>query len=170
MLPNAFAIMKASQRRLQLGDNGLLFPEVVKSARDRLYNGLVGLMKDIHVSWNDPLAFGVPFLKRLRDTLWYIDEHHDTIAEKAPKIPVLFAKFTGYNCSESHKHRKRSRENLSRSELCTLTLALQDNLQASWFKKDSYKVLREATKKLTSSVCMRHICKRKTNIRSCIMK
>ena len=29
-LPNAFAIMAASQRRLQLGDNGLPFPVVVK--------------------------------------------------------------------------------------------------------------------------------------------
>ena len=113
---------------------------------------LLGLMKDIHVSWNDPLAFGVPFLKRLRDTLSYIDGHHDTIAEKAPKMSVLFAKFTGYNCPESHKHRKRSKENLSRSELCILTLALQDNLQISSFKKDSYKVLREAIEKLTSSL------------------
>ena len=29
-LPNAFSIMAASQRRLQLGDNGLPFPEKVK--------------------------------------------------------------------------------------------------------------------------------------------
>jgi len=43
LLPNAFAIMKASQRCLQLGDKGLPFPEVVKSARDRLYNDLLGI-------------------------------------------------------------------------------------------------------------------------------
>ena len=36
LLPIAFAIMKASQRRLQLGDNGLPFPEVVKDGRDRM--------------------------------------------------------------------------------------------------------------------------------------
>ena len=40
LLPNAFAIVKASQRRLQLGDNGLPFPEVVKSAWNTVLSAL----------------------------------------------------------------------------------------------------------------------------------
>ena len=60
LLANAFAVMNASQRRLQIGDNGLPFPEAVKDGRDRLYNDLLGLMRDMGVSWNTPLAYGVP--------------------------------------------------------------------------------------------------------------
>lgn len=42
-LPNAFAIMTASQRRLQMGDNGLHFSkQVVRDSRDRLYNDFTG--------------------------------------------------------------------------------------------------------------------------------
>ena len=152
LLANAFAVMNASQRRLQIGDNGLPFPEAVKDGRDRLYNDLLGLMRDMGVSWNTPLAYGVPFLKRLRDSLWYIDGHHDTITEKAPKMPEVFARFTGYNRPEAHKHRKRARGNLSRSELRTHALALQDSLQASWFQKDHMKVLKEVTEGLVSTL------------------
>ena len=58
----------------------------------------------------------------------------------------------GYNRPEAHKHRKRVRENLSRTELYTHVLALRDKLQASWFKKESYKELKEAVTGLMSSI------------------
>ena len=80
--------MAASQRRLQLGDNGLPFPEKVKDGRDRLYNDLINLMREMGVKWSDPGVFGVAFLKNLRDVLWYIDGHHDTIAAKGPPGPT----------------------------------------------------------------------------------
>ena len=115
---NAFAVMAAAQRRQQLGDNGLPFPQPVRDGRDRMYNNLIDLMREMGIKWSDPMVYGVPFLQALRDALWYVYGHHDTIAEKAPKIPELFAKrFVGYNCPESHKHRKRAKGNLSRSEL-----------------------------------------------------
>ena len=144
MLPNAFSIMMASQRRLQLGDNGLPFPKVVKDSRDRLYNDLITLLRGMGISWNDPLSNGVPLLQCLQKVLWYIDGHQDTMAEKVPKIPDVFSQFTGYNCPTAHKHRKRLIGNLSRSELREHALALQDKLQSSWFKKDSFSSLKEA--------------------------
>lgn len=97
-LPNAFSIMAASQRRLQLGDNGLPFPEKVKDDQDHLYNDLIGLMREMGVKWSDPDVFGAVFLKQLRDVLWYIDGHHDTIFAKVPEVRKVFVKFTGYNC------------------------------------------------------------------------
>jgi hypothetical protein len=150
--PNAFSIMAASQRRLQLGDNGLPFPEKVKDGRDRLYNDLISLMREMGVKWSDPGVFGVAFLKNLRDVLWYIDGHHDTIAAKVHPVPQVFAKFNGYNCPQAHKHRKRTKGNLSCSEISQHSLVLQDNLQASWFKKDCYKALRDATEDLMGSL------------------
>ena len=66
-LPNAFVIMAASQRRLQLGDTGLPFAAEVKDGRDRMYNDLLGLMREMGVKWSDPRVFGATFLKNLRD-------------------------------------------------------------------------------------------------------
>lgn len=59
--------------------------------------------------------------------------------KKAPKVPEIFFRFTGYNCPEKHKHRKRRMNNLiSGYEIFAYSLALQGNLQASWFKKVAY--------------------------------
>ena len=96
--------------------------------------------------------FGATFLKNLRDVLWCIDDHHDTIAAKVPAVPKVFAKFNGYNCPQTHKHRKRTKGNLSCSEISRLALVLQDNLQASWFKKECYSALREATEGLMGTL------------------
>ena len=88
--PNAFSIMIAAQRRVQLGDNGLPYPKVVKDNRDRLYNDGICLMQEMGVRWTDPQRYGVPFLENLSNALWYIDGHHNTINEKAPKDPEIF--------------------------------------------------------------------------------
>ena len=45
--PNAFSIMIVAQRRVQLGDNGLPNPKVVRDSRDHLYNDSIGLMREI---------------------------------------------------------------------------------------------------------------------------
>ena len=104
------------------------------------------------MKWSDPGVFGVAFLKNLRDVLWYIDGHHDTIAAKVHPVPQVFAKFNGYNCPQVHKHRKCTKGNLTCSEISRHSLVLQDNLQASWFKKDCYKALRDATEDLMGSL------------------
>ena len=152
LVPNAFAVMTAAQRRLQVGDNGLPFPEQVKDGRDRMYNDLLCLMREMGISWNAPTVYGTPFLKKLRDCLWYVDGRHDRIAEKALKFPELFARFTGYNCPEAHKHRKRGRGNLSMTQLRTHSLTLQECLQSSWFKKEHFKGLKEATESIVCSL------------------
>ena len=152
LVSNAFAVMNAAQRRLQVGDNGLPFPKPVKDGRDRMYNDLLGLMREMGISWKAPTVYGTQFLKKLRDCLWYIDGHHDTISEKAPKLPELFTRFTGYNRPEVHKHRKRERGNLSQTQLRTHSLTLQECLQSSWFRKDQFKGLKEAIEGIVCSL------------------
>ena len=149
---NTFAFMLAAQRQVQQGDNGVPLTIQVKTSKDRLYNDIVKLMKELGVKWFDPNLYAVPFLKKLCDSLWYIDSHHQTIAERAPKIPTLFSTFSGYNCPERHKHRKRALENLRASELLSYLLSLEDVLQASWFQKESFAALREATEGLMVSL------------------
>jgi len=92
---NAFQVMMAAQRKKQLGDNELPFVVVVKNNKDRMYNDLISLMKELGIKWNDPEAYGEPFLRKLCDVLWYLEGHHHTIAEHSPS---LFSNFPGYNC------------------------------------------------------------------------
>ena len=62
---NAFQVLMAVQQNKQLGDNGLPFAVNVKTNKDRLYNDLISLMKEEGTKWNDPKAYGEPFLKSL---------------------------------------------------------------------------------------------------------
>ena len=105
--PNAFSLMAIAQRQLQNADNGVPFTISVRTSKDKLFNDLVRLMKELGVKWLDPNAFVTPFLK-LCEILWYLDSHHSTLSEHAPKVPTLFSRFNGYNCPEKHKHRKRA--------------------------------------------------------------
>ena len=150
--PNAFQVMFMAQRQLQQGDNGVPFGIPVKTNKDRMFNDLVHLMKELGVRWTNPNAYAIPFLKKLCDVLWYIDGHHNTIGERGCKVPTMFAKFSGYNCPEKHKHRKRELENLRSSELRSHSLSLQDLLQASWFQRECFKQLKQATEDLMMSL------------------
>ena len=109
-------------------------------------------MKEMGISWNAPSIYGVPFMKKLHDCLWYIDGHRDTISEKAPKLPQRFTQFSGYNCPKAHKHQKRTKGNLSMAQLRTHSLALQDCLQSSWFRKEQFKELKEAVEGVVATL------------------
>lgn len=78
---NAFSVLITAQRQIQRGDNGVPLTIQVKTNKDRLYNDLIQLMKELGVKWNDPNAYAVPFPKKLCVILWYIHGHHETIAE-----------------------------------------------------------------------------------------
>ena len=80
---NAFEIMKNAQKSLQVANDGLPFPEKVRDRKDRLFNDLIILLREMNVRWSDPGAHGTPFLKILCEVLWYIVGHHDTIGEKS---------------------------------------------------------------------------------------
>ena len=61
---NAFAIMFADQKQIQQGDYGVPLTIPVKMSKDRLYNDLVHLMKELGVKWINPNAYGALFLKK----------------------------------------------------------------------------------------------------------
>ena len=63
--PNAVDILMNSQRRMQLADNGLLFAVAVKNGKDRLFNEILNMLREMNVKWSDPNSYGVPFLKKL---------------------------------------------------------------------------------------------------------
>lgn len=98
-LRNAFTVLMDSQRQLQHGNNGLPFSRTVRDGRDRMYNDLITFLRELGVKWSDPEVNGVPLLKCLTKTLWYIDGHHNTIAEKL--LVHEFGRFNGYILSYS---------------------------------------------------------------------
>ena len=60
MLPNAFTVMMAAQQRLQHGDGGLPFQRPVKDARDRMFNDLIDLLREMGIQWKDPIPDPIP--------------------------------------------------------------------------------------------------------------
>ena len=68
------------------------------------------------------------------------------------KIPEVFSRFNNYNCPEKHKHRKRSKGNLSSSVLSMHSAALCDYLQSSWMKKEQFKGLFDVVQGLVASL------------------
>ena len=78
------------------------------------------------------------FLNKLVETLWYIDGHAKSIErESSRKVPDVFLKFSGYNCPEASKHRKRAITNLSEGKLSSLALSLKDIFHCMKFVDDS---------------------------------
>ena len=65
-----------------------------------LFNAIVNMLREMNVKWNEPNSYGVRFLKKVCDVLWYTDSYHDTINEKAI-IPDVFSRFQGYNCTRA---------------------------------------------------------------------
>ncbi len=65
----------------------------------------------------------------------------------------MFRCFQGYNCPEASKHRKRTKDNLKREELCSYSLFLQEAIHVSWMQKESFKEFRSSIESLRDSLC-----------------
>ena len=105
------------------------------------------------MKWSNPGVFGVAFLKILRGILWYIDGHHDTIGTKVPLIPAVYVcQIQWIQLPTDTQISQTYKGNLSCSEISRHALVLQDNFQASCFKKDCYKALRDTTEGLMGSL------------------
>ena len=80
--------------------------------------------------------------------LWYIDGHHGMIGENAPMIPSLFLVSMVIIAFSYISTAKQHETILSYSELSSCSLTLQDISQVSWFQKNSFKTLKNATKEM----------------------
>ena len=116
----------------------------MKTNKDRLYNDLIQLM-ELGVKWNDPNAYAVPFLKKLCEILWYIDGTTRPLLNEYQKYrhysPDMLGTIALISISTVKEHWK-----IYVHPKCMLTL--QDMLQASWFQKESFTRLKEATEGL----------------------
>ena len=62
------------------------------------------------------------FVSVLRNCLWTIDGHQDTITARFCPVPSTFESFYGYNLPEKSKHAKRKLYNLCSQSLSRLQL------------------------------------------------
>jgi len=79
-------------------------------------------------------------VKIMTDTIWYLDPHVDTIAQRFSAFPLNFKKFLKYNKPEIHKHAPKSIVN---SELIQQTLHLETFLEQPWLSMDKYSQLKQ---------------------------
>ena len=138
MTRNAFEVLLASQQSL----HGKQLPDPVqeRNRKDKLYNDLSHLLgsKKLKLQSSEIHSFGERLVKALRDTLWYVDGHHEAFS-RSTALPSVFKTFKDYNnCPEKTKHRKRERQNLSCDQLRHLASELLTLLQANPWERESW--------------------------------
>ena len=115
-----------------------------RTNKDKLFNELVLLFGSRNWKWCDGgNTHGKRFISSLRDALWYVDGHHQTLEARSCAIPVPFNTFTGYNTPEKSKHRKRQAGNLSADVLMNHVQVLKEFLITSWMQQQRWNELRE---------------------------
>ena len=100
---NAFDIMMDSAR--MLGSQTLPNTVNEKNRKDKHYNDLLAMLhsKELKMKSKEVGSIGVKLMHVLRDVLWHIDGHHDTISKRSIPIPGIFQRFVGYNLPEAQK-------------------------------------------------------------------
>ena len=80
-------------------------------------------------------------ISTLRDALWYIDGHHQTLADRSCHVPHVFSAFVEYNSPEKSKHKKRSSSSLCADTLKSHSQRLFGNLQHPFWSRSGWNML-----------------------------
>ncbi len=115
-----------------------------KNKKDVLYNDLLKFLSGHGLGWEEPDVYGKSFVTNLCNLLWYVDGHHQVFASRSCDIPLYFSSFSGYNCPERSKHRKRSISNMNRDKLLEYTSVLNELAMSSWLQQPEWSSLRVA--------------------------
>ena len=88
----------------------------------------------------------------LRDVPWYIGGHHSKLTEWSCGIPVVFKQFTSINVPERSKHRNRANTSLSVDILRSHSHHLFVCLQAGFWDRASWKLVKAEVELLATMV------------------
>lgn len=118
-----------------------------KTKKQKLYNDIIQFLSG---KWrSDEVAtVGTAFVRALVDTLWAIDGLHSVLASRNVMIPSIFHPFTGYNLPQMSKHRKRTIENLSSTQLRICADSLFGCLQGGYWEQSGWRNLKPAVEEL----------------------
>ena len=150
--PNAFAVMRQAMREQSRAKTPSLTQE--RNKKDKLYNAVVENVKHHGLQWrsDEVESIDVNFVKSLTEVLWYIDGHHDSFSSRGHQIPSYFSEFQGFNVPELSKHRKRATCNMSAATLEALAQKLFRLLQASYFMRDGWGIMKAECENLAHSL------------------
>ena len=105
-------------------------------ADQELHNNVIDVLQSMKVGWSrDSLSTGQAFTKALTSTLWYLDQHHDTLRERGINLPAPFDKFHGYN---DYKRKKEKKPRLSQDGFSHHVQVMSDLLSQPWFCRPMY--------------------------------
>ena len=149
---SAFDVMFSAMREQSKSKVPSLVQE--RHGKDKLYNAIVKNLTQRGLQWraDEVNCSGINFVKSLCETLWYIDNHHATFFARGCEIPACFAQFQGYNMPELSKHRKRTSGNMSGDILQALSQKVFRLVQANYFLRDEWEVMRRECETLAHSL------------------
>ena len=153
-VPNAFTRMMQSSSELAAAARKPLPDSVpVRTKKDESFNAIIAYLRETGMKWKgEGGRHGEPFVRALRDALWYVDGHFHTLWEAGYPVPLNLAKFSGYNRPELSKHRKRQVSNMDVQSLKGYASSLRGFLLTSWMKDASWKLMKEEILSFTSSL------------------
>lgn len=131
--PNAFQILVSAARNAAYQDlpQPILEP---KNASDRLTNAILAYFQEKNCSF--PRSAGSTasrFLSKLTDLLFYMDGQYskmEAVISRTKQInPVFEDRFSGFNCPQKSKHKKRTLNNLSEGKLESYTVQMREIMQ-----------------------------------------
>ena len=138
--PNAFEILMRSSRQ----QASPALPHLIENPRtkkQKLFNDFVNFLAEKGLRWrgDEVQTTGTACVRAIVEALWAIDGHHSVFESRNVIIPQAFHVFSGYNLPELSKHRKRSVENLSSTQLRMCADALFGCLQAGFWEQSAWK-------------------------------
>ncbi len=150
--PSAFDVMRQAQREKSRARTPSLTQE--RNRKDKLYNAVIENLKSRGLQWrsDEVESIGVNFVKSFTEVLWYIDGHHATFSSRGYQIPPCFADLQGFNVPEVSKHRKRAACNMSAATLEALAQKLFRLLQANYFLREGWGIMRGECEELAHSL------------------
>jgi len=146
MPKNAFSILMESSKEKGLpkrkeGEN--------LNGYQRLHNEVLQVLETLNVGWSPYSVdtIGASYLSQLVASLWYLDTHHETLADRGLHLPKELAHLHGFNQWQKKKIKKpqmtvEGLEDHIRN-LCHFT-------SQPWLSKSQYSVLKVITEALSN--------------------
>lgn len=149
---NAFELMMCAQAERA----SVVLPQkvLVRNKKDELFNDILQLIEKEGLVWKaSEVDNGTSSnaISTLRDALWYIDGHHQTLSDRSCQVPSVFAGFTQYNPDRS-KHKKRSTSSLCANTLKSHSQRLFGNLQRPFWSRSGWNVLKAEVELLAKAL------------------
>ena len=134
---NAFTVLMTAARDAVGKDLPTILKDP-KTSMEKLNNEVLGFFEEKEC--NFPTNAGVratSFVSKSVDLLYYVDGHYnkiESVVSISTKVPTVFKTwFSGFNCPEKHKHRKRNLSNLSEQKLEKYTIQMREVIQGQQY-------------------------------------